>query len=194
MIVMSWDYDGYSYLSTDMVYELEDQMGIDDLRRFNRSFQDIKVSTVFTNMIKSSQIRLKDLLDKHGSKFKMFYYCIYFSVDHYNRISVDGYCVDYEYKDDLKDSSILTKEDREHIDHMINDLKFSYTEPDFNTGESGDDYSEIQFLDLFLSDEEKLKGNIDYLKASYVSVITDMQRWIDDSIEAGKFMNFCPDD
>lgn len=51
MIVMSWDYHGYSYLSTGTVYELEDQMSIDDLRRFNRSLQDIKVSTEFTNMI-----------------------------------------------------------------------------------------------------------------------------------------------
>ena len=188
---MSLDYHGYSYLSTGTVYELEDQMSIDDLRRFNRGFQDVKMSTQFIKSLEASQQRLKNLLAKYGSKFKMFYYAMYFAVDHYNKISIDAYCVDYEYKKDL---SILDTE-KEIIQHLIDELPFQYQEPDYDTGESRDEYSQTQFLDLFLDgDEEELKGNVEYLKVSPILIITNMQRWIDDSIEAEEFMNFCPDD
>ena len=167
---------GFRFNSNGLLYPIIDgtMMNMDDLRRFNDRFQQIKEDEHLLDIIERSNNSMVKLLDDYSDDITKFRYVMFINVDSKNNIALDSdiYC-ERRSGVDIPDDVILIDHCDEEFDTYYKDRRVMY----------------IYDRYLVTDDDNKITSNmINFIRASSKEIIRFIQWWIDESLKEGHFI------
>lgn len=173
------------YLSNASLRARSNQMTIDNLNEFSKSFNLVIDTDDLDATIHDSQVALRNLTDEFGQYIDYMDYSVIFGMDGFGRIKIYGTTTNEVLVDDIDEN--LANDVYDAIDNCL----FEFIERDYSS--DIDVFTETEAIHIIISGDEDM-NNIDYLMVTSGDVIGAMDEWIRASISNGRFQNYCDDD
>lgn len=173
------------YLSNASLRARPNQMTIDNLNEFSKSFNLVIDTDDLDATINDSQVALRNLVDEFGQYIDYIDYSVIFGMDGFGRIKIIGTTTNEVLVDDIDEN--LANDVYDAIDNCL----FEFIERDY--GSDIDVFTETEAIHIIISGDNDM-NNIDYLMVTSGDVIAAMDKWIQTSISNDQFQNMSDDD
>lgn len=173
------------YLSNASLRARSNQMTIDNLNEFSKSFNLVIDTDDLDATIHDSQVALRNLTDEFGQYIDYIDYSIIFGMDGFGRIKIIGTTANEVLVDDIDEN--LANDVYDAIDNCL----FEFIERDY--GSDTDVFTETEAIHIIISGDDDM-NNIDYLMVTSGDVIGAMDEWVYSSINSDQFQNMSDDD